>query len=324
MKNYEYYSKLAPYISGLIKQKRANGYIYEYEAYILKFFDRFCIEKGYDHGYLTRDLVMAWAVQRPTESKNYRNQRVSFIRQLALYMISLNLDAYIPRAFGSNAISVPHILSLDEIQAFYKAVDSYLPWQSTFRRFSLSYSVLFRLFYCCGLRLSEGCYLKRTAVNLKNGCLSIFHSKGNKDRVVFMSDDMLQMCKKYDSLMQKCVPDREWFFPGRDTSKPFSKTGIDKKFSYFWNITSYAGKVDKKPTIHSLRHTYVVTKMNDWMNEGKNFKAMMPYLSRYLGHTSVDETQYYYHQVVSAFEIVRKRDIIADMVIPEVVLYEEE
>ena len=323
MKNYEYHSQLALYISGLIRQKRADGYSYEFEAYMLEHFDRFCIENGYDNGSLTRDLVMAWAEQRPTESKNYRNQRVSFVRQLALYMISLNMEAYIPRAFESNAISVPHILLLDEIHEFYKAVDSFLPCQSNFQRFSLSYSVLFRLFYCCGLRLSEGCYLKRSAVNLENGCLSIYQSKGHKDRVVFMSGDMLQMCKSYDRLMQKLVPDREWFFPGRDESKPFSKTSIDKKFSDFWNMTPYTGRVDKKPTVHSLRHTYVVTKMNDWMNEGKDFKAMIPYLSRYLGHTSIDETQYYYHQVVSAFEIVRKHDSVADRVIPEVVPYEE-
>ena len=71
------------------------------------------------------------------------------------------------------------------------------------------------------------------------------------------------------------------------------------------------------------KYLYVVTKMNEWMKEGKDFKAMMPYLSRYLGHTSIDETQYYYHQVVSAFEIVRKHDSIADRVIPEVVPYEE-
>lgn len=323
MKNYEYHSLLAPYISGLIRQKRADGYRYEFEAYMLEHFDRFCMENGFDHGSLTRDLVMAWAEQRPTESKNYRNQRVSFVRQLALYIISLNMEAYIPRAFESNAISVPHILSLDELHEFYKAVDSFLPYQSKFQRFSLSYSVLFRLFYCCGLRLSEGCYLKRSSVNLENGCLSIYQSKGHKDRVVFMSEDMLQMCKSYDGLMQKLVPDREWFFPGRNKSKPFQKTSIDKKFSNFWNMTPYVGKVDKKPTVHSLRHTYVVTKMNDWMNEGKDFEAMMPYLSRYLGHTSIDGTHYYYHQAVSAFEIVRKHDSIADRVIPEVVPYEE-
>lgn len=290
---------------------------------MLKYFDRFCIENGYDNGSLTRDLVMAWAEQRPTESKNYRNQRVSFVRQLALYMISLNMEAYIPRAFGSNAISVPHILSLDEIHEFYKAVDSFLPCQTNFHRFSLSYSVLFRLFYCCGLRLSEGCYLKRCAVNLENGCLYIYQSKGHKDRVVFMSGDMLQMCTNYDKLMQKLVPDREWFFPGWDESRPFSKTSIDKRFKEFWNMTFYAGKVDKEPTVHCLRHTYVVTKMNDWMSEGKDFEAMMPYLSRYLGHSSIDETQYYYHQDVSAFEIVRKHDSAADRVIPEVVPYEK-
>ena len=323
MKNYEYHSRLAPYISGLIRQKRADGYSYEFEAYMLERFDRFCIKNGYDNGCLTRDLVMAWAEQRPTESKNYRNQRVSFVRQLALYMVSLNMEAYIPRAFESNTISVPHILSLDEVHEFFKAVDSFLPFQTSFQRFSLSYSVLFRLFYCCGLRLSEGCYLKRSAVNLENGCLSIYQSKGHKDRVVFMSLDMLQMCKRYDKHMQKLVPDREWFFPGQDESKPVPKTSIDKKFSYFWNMTPYAGKVDKKPTVHSLRHTYVVTKMNEWMHEGKDFETMMPYLSRYLGHTSIDETQYYYHQVVSAFEIVRKRDIVADRVIPEVPTYEE-
>lgn len=314
---------MAPYISGLIRQKRVDGYSYEFEAYMLERFDRFCIENEYDHGILTRDLVMAWAEQKPTECKNFRNQRVSFVRQLALYMISLNMEAYIPRGFASNAISVPHILSLDEIHQFYKAIDSFLPFQSKFQRFSLSYSVLFRLFYCCGLRLSEGCYLKRSAVNLENGCLSIYHSKGNKDRVVFMSEDMLQMCKNYDRLIQKLVPDREWFFPGRDESKPFPNTSIDKKFNDLWNMTPYAGKVNKKPTVHSLRHTYVVTKMNDWMNEGKQFECMMPYLSRYLGHASIDATHYYYHQVVSAFEIVREHDRVADRVIPEVVPYEE-
>jgi integrase len=138
-----------------------------------------------------------------------------------------------------------------------------------------------------------------------------------------MSPDMLKMCTNYDGLMAKLVPDREWFFPGRDESRPFLKNSIDKKFKEFWNMTPYAGKVDKEPTVNCLRHTYVVTKMNEWMNEGRDFEVMMPYLSRYLGHSSIDETQYYYHQTVSAFEIVRKHDSVSDKVIPEVIPYEE-
>lgn len=40
-------------------------------------------------------------------------------------------------------------------------------------------------------------------------------------------------------------------------------------------------------------------------------------------NASVDETQYYYHHVVSAFAIVKQRDRVADTVIPEVMAYED-
>ena len=67
----EYNSSLACYITGLIKQKPACGYSYDYQAYILESFDRFCIEKNHTTGTITRDMVMQWAIQRPTEGKNH-------------------------------------------------------------------------------------------------------------------------------------------------------------------------------------------------------------------------------------------------------------
>ena len=45
---------------------------------------------------------------------------------------------------------------------------------------------------------------------------------------------------------------------------------------------------------------------------------MMPYLSKYLGHKSPDETFYYYHLVDEAFKIVNMKDTIAEKVISEV------
>lgn len=45
------------------------------------------------------------------------------------------------------------------------------------------------------------------------------------------------------------------------------------------------------------------------MLKGVNLNTMMPYLSRYLGHSSVEDTFYYYHQVDRAFQIVRQKDI---------------
>ena len=116
----EYKSSLAPYIIGLIKQKQACGYKYDFEGYILESFDRFCIEKNHTADSVTRELVMQWAIQRPIEGKNYRNARVSFVRQLALYMQSLGKNAYIPKHFASETVEVPHLLSGAELTGLFR------------------------------------------------------------------------------------------------------------------------------------------------------------------------------------------------------------
>ncbi|MDU1508106.1 MAG: hypothetical protein E6896_08060 [Clostridium butyricum] len=54
------------------------------------------------------------------------------------------------------------------------------------------------------------------------------------------------------------------------------------------------------------------------MSEGIDLNVMMPYLSQYLGHSSPEETYYYFHQVQEIFETIKKKDSISTMVIPEV------
>ncbi len=322
-KNYIYNSIFSSFIEGLIQQKRADGFIYEYEEYILKTFDDFCIAKGVCFPMITRDLAMDWAIQRPTEGVNYRNKRVSFLRQLSLYMNSLGINSYIPHHTASSATSVPHILSEEELKSFYKMVDSYLPDNEKWYRFSLEYQVIFRLYYCCGLRLAEVCNLKVMDVNLDDGILRIIHSKGNKDRLVYMADDVTELCSKYHTRMKSILGWSEWFFPGKVPEEHIQKTSMDKKFKQLWNMTPFSTSCDKTPTIHALRHTFVVNKMNEWMLEGISLNVMMPYLSRYLGHSTVKGTFYYYHQVDRAFQIVREKDKLSNKVIPEVTLYDE-
>lgn len=320
---YHYESAFAPYIEGLIRQKKADGFIYDYEAYNLKTFDRFCLDNGYANPLITRDIAMKWALQREREGINYRNQRVSILRQLSLYMNSMGINSYIPRLTPSEAVTIPHILNQEELQAFFMVVDTYLPEKLKWKRLSMEYQVLFRLYYCCGMRLAEGCNLEKKDVDLESGILIIRQSKGRKNRLVYMKDDLTALCKIYLQKITCLVPDTIWFFPGRTPEKHIQKTSIDKKFKQLWRMTLYAGKCDKEPTVDALRHTFVVNRMNKWMAEGILLNVMLPYLSRYLGHSGIEDTLYYYHHVKDAFRVVREKDLISSRVIPEVVPYEE-
>lgn len=322
-KIYQFTSSLAPYIQGLIDEKRSNGYKYESEADILYYFDAFCLDYSFNGDDLSRDLVMAYSVKRPTEGKNFRNKRIVCIRQLSYYMLSLGKEAYTPKTSSSTFTPVPHIMSHDELHAFFYEVDNFSPDYRSKDRMAMAYSIMFRLYYCCGMRLLEVCQLQANDVDLETGRITINSSKGQKDRIVFMASDLLILCRNYDNAVQKYLPNRIWFFTASDETKPFWKTNMTRRFKYFWNKTPYADKVDKQPNIQSLRHTFVVHRINDWMRNGYDFQRLLPYLCAYLGHKTINETHYYYHLTVAAFDIIRKHDVVAANVIPEVLPYEE-
>jgi len=328
MKTLSFSSCMGPYISGLIEQKQLAGFQYKSDSYILKRFDYHCIEQDVKDAVITRKLIGSWSELRPTEGKSFRKRRITCVRQLALYMASQGIESYIPRNFSDNEKTVPHILSDAEIIALFESVDTYRPGGASSRmhiynRLALEYRILFRMIYCCGLRLAEACYLKTVNMNLNTGIITVLQSKGNKDRLVYLPEDLRALCVDYSERMTNLLgilP--EWFFPGLSETAPILKTSIDRKFRYFWNRIDLAEICDKRPTVHCLRHTFVVKRMNLWMAEGIKLDSMMPYLSKHLGHSGRDETFYYFHQVDSAFAIIRQKDRISGKVIPEVP-YEE-
>ncbi len=320
-------SSLKRYIEGFIKQKRSQGYSYEFEAYILEKFDGYCIQNEITETSITRESLKNWMTLRKSEGKGYLGQRISFVRQLLLYMNSLGIPTYIPHDFSDREVHVPHILSDEEITAFFYQVDTYQPSpigqnhviSAAFNRLAKEYQILFRLIYCCGLRNSEACNLREKDVDFEKGIVTIIHSKGDKDRLVYLSEDLNQLLKGYwDKLKNDLNCQTEWVFPGKYPVKHLPKTSVDKKFNEFWSKTGYADVCDKKPTVHSLRHTFVVKRMNNWMEQGLDLNVMMPYLSKYLGHKGRKESFYYYHQVDSAFRIIRQKDKKSANVIPEV------
>jgi integrase len=306
-------------MAGLIAQKRDCGFIYEAEALKLLNFDAFCVENGFDDGRLSMELVAAWAAQRDTEGKNARNARVSTVRQLAIYMRGLGIDACIPPQDASSRAPVPHILPPDELRAFFRSADASAP----LRRFIPlwhAYRVLFRVLHCCGMRVSEACDPKTERVDLESGTLALLHSKGDKDRLARMDGSLRKLCADYDSCIGGIHPGRAWLFPNHAGT---GKTNVDRKFNEFWASTSYAPTVGKKPAVHSLRHTFVVDKMHQWMIDKVESNEMLAYLSMCLGHAPAVETRYHHHQTLASFEIARGLDQSSENAVPEVEPFEE-
>ncbi len=323
---YQYCSCFGPYIQKFIEKKRAIGFVYDHEEWELKHFDLFCFEKGIPEPILSRSLVMEWGQLRENEYKSTSGSRFSVLRQFGLYLLSLELEAYLPSNYSYGSNRKTHVLSDEEITAVFRAIDQRQPKLNIpdFWRLSLEYKVILRLIYCCGLRISEARLLRIRNVDFESDTLHILQSKGHKDRLVYFAPDMKQLLLAYHNIIiSKYHCHTEFFFPGRYPDRPLTICTIDSAFNDAWNQTPYAAACDKVPTVHSLRHTFVVKKMNLWMEQGVSLKEMLPYLSRYLGHASPNETFYYYHQVDSAFKIIRQRDKSSSSVIPEVTVDEE-
>jgi len=305
----EFSSKLAPFIESLLREKIACGYSYQTEKYILARFDRFVLQSGRDTGQITRELVADWSFQTSSEGTNNRGRRVSVVRLLAIHMVSLGHAAYIAQSLKREPTPDPYVLVKEELKDLFWQIDhdcyTYSKKRVNYQRFSAGYSVLFRMYYCCGLRKAEGANLRRADVNLENNYLDIFHSKGDKDRRVYMSSSLSEMCKKYDCLMEEIYPNREWFFPGLDPKKHLNPSTTGIKMEQFWMKTGRYAEGGKKPTIHSLRHTFVVDRINQWIADGKNVDQMMAYLALFLGHANPDGSDYYYHTSLVAAAIVR-------------------
>ena len=299
-------SYFSPYLEEMMAIKRNSGFSLAYMDSHIASFDRLCYEKYRDKHLLDRELAEAWIYDTQTESRRELNRRVRTMRHLANHLISIGITAYFcPIRIRILKPPQPHIFTDEQLSEFFRICDSFEPMAFPKYRHILL-PTMFRLIYCCGLRNSEACNLKRGDVNLNNGAIKILDSKGFKDRVVYLTSDLLKLCSKYDNEMERLLPEREYFFPSQH-HKHFINTSICRLFDEILKRTSFYGKTSKKPTCHGFRHTFAVNSMRQCIASGENFDSYILYLSKYMGHKSPQETMYYLHMVINVIPELRKK-----------------
>lgn len=298
----EYTSVFAPYIVGLIEQKRALGYRYGSEPAILRRFDTFCTERYSHETALTREVMLDWAVKRPGEHPATLQGRITPVKELAKYMARLGLEAFIlPKGLMPRIPRyMPHIYSNDELKRIFAQADQ-CHYHIEVPCRHLVMPVFFRLLYSCGLRLTEARLLQVHDVDLSNGVITVTHAKLDKHRQLPVSPDLLDRLKSYHQKVHLMSAPEAWFFPGYD-GKPMTRGNVEKNLRKFlWQAGISHGGRSKGPRVHDFRHTMAVHCLRRWVLEGKDLRAYLPVLQAYLGHVSLSDTAYYLHLTADLF-----------------------
>lgn len=323
MRKWEYNSGFAPYIKGMIEFKHSDGFQYETEAWHLSKFDAFCMEKFPEATIVTKELSDAWCTKRENEGASFFSRRISALRQLCIYMTALGVNSYIPRVLTSGEKPILTIPTPEDMKEFFDVLDHRKTNKRIFR-YIYAYRIMFRLYYCCGMRLSEVRLLRKEDTNLNNLVLSVKGSKGHKDRLIYLPENSKNVLSEYVSYTSNLFPYSPYLFPGQNPMKPANGVTIERMFRICWHETKASAKYEKEPTVHCLRHAFAVERINQWAAEGADFKVMIPYLSKYLGHATPNETFYYYHMLETAFATISEKGAATTDLIPEVIIYEEE
>lgn len=318
-----FYSKLGPSLITFIAQKRASGYPYNTSARILGYLDNMIIEQFPDSEVFSKEVCDAWIEQCSKYHPNTLFRRVTPVRQFAKYVVGTGKYAYIiPGNVPSKQIRYDaHIFTEIELVAYFASIDKCQ--KSPFapvRCYVIP--VFFRLLFSCGLRSTETRLLLTEDVDLETGKIFIRKSKGWEARIIYISNDLLELLIRYDAIIKKVFPERESFFPNMNGTY-YSKSTPDVWFHEFWDQLPEATITKgNPPRVHDFRHTFCVYRLNQWVLENKDINALYPYLSEFMGHSNFADTDYYLTLAESFYPELQKRmHSVNARVLPEV-LYE--
>ncbi|MEW5675792.1 site-specific integrase [Flavobacterium enshiense] len=172
---------------------------------------------------------------------------------------------------------LPNVLSKEEVK---RIIESPI---------NLKHRTILSLIYACGLRRSEALNLKLTDINSERFLITIRQSKGKKDRIVPVSQKILDMLRDY----YKIYKPKYWLFEGNETGTKYSEGSLQCVFKQ----TLRKCNINKPATLHWLRHSYAT----HLLECGTDLR----YIQELLGHNSSRTTEIYTHVSTKSIQQIR-------------------
>ena len=162
---------------------------------------------------------------------------------------------------------LPNVLSKEEVKSILQTPTN------------PKHQAMLSLIYACGLRRSELLNLTLKDILSDRGLLFIQQSKGKKDRVVPISNKLIELLRDY----YKAFKPKTWLFKGQQSGVKYSESSIQLVL----NQAVTKAKIKKPVSLHWLRHSYATHLLESG--------TYLRFIQELLGHSSSRTTEIYTH-----------------------------
>jgi integrase/recombinase XerD len=199
-------------------------------------------------------------------SATLQNQVVNALKLFYSRLEGVKLEVeHLERPRRTHAL--PNVLSQEEVLRILRAC------------INNKHRTMLCLIYACGLRRGELLHLKPLDIASDRGLLIIRQGKGNKDRIVPISEKTIEMLRVYYRMYQPKV----WLFEGQVAGQQYSERSLQLVLKHALELA----KIRKPVTLHWLRHSYAT----HLLENGTDLR----FIQELLGHKSSKTTEIYTH-----------------------------
>lgn len=174
-------------------------------------------------------------------------------------------------------VILPNVLAISQVEKLFAQLEN------------LKHKTMIYMAYSAGLRVSEVVNLKITDIHSERMVINIKGAKGKKDRMVGLSQGILDLLRKYYIAYKPS----DWLFEGQYMGEPYSTRSLQSIF----HRARDAAKIRQAVTFHSLRHSYA-THLHE---AGTDIKL----IQELLGHNDLNTTLRYTHVSKRTIEAVK-------------------
>jgi len=265
---------------------------------ILRDFDEYLCSISCDNKDLTEVQMIGWIHTLVGHTQTIAG-KVVVVRIFLMQLSSYGIHCYIPPVPKVHYDYIPYIFSESELDRIFHGADALKKTKEVRKNTLIHVEVpmILRLMCGCGLRIGETVALKMGDVDLTTGVLTLKCTKGDKQRLVPMHHSLTEILECYCMAMGILGYPERYLFPTINALEPVTPMCVGDKFDELLELAKISlpgrKKYQRGPCLHCLRHVFAFKAFANAEKNGRRIDDIVPYLSIYLGHDSLRETEKY-------------------------------